>query len=84
MVADREDLQRLGQGVVHVVDQAGEDFRQGDRTVGEGGGRVEELLAQGVEGLAHDKALIAWRPPSRKPVQGPPSFLLRGSITPCR
>lgn len=83
-MADREDLQRLGQCVVHVVDQAGEDLRQYRRAVGEGRCGVEQLLAQGVEGLAHDRALIAWRPPSRKPVHSPPSDLLRGSTTPCR
>ena len=45
MVADREDLQRLGQRVVHVVDQTGEDLRQHRRSVGERSRRVEQLLA---------------------------------------
>ncbi len=46
VVADREDLQRLGEGVADVVDEPGEDLRQRGRPAAERLRGAEELLPQ--------------------------------------
>src|SRR5215471_381967 len=87
-MADREDLERLTHRAVDVVDDAEQDALQRAGPVSERRRGFLQLCAQGAEGAlghgAHDRAVIALRPPSRNSGQAPPSSLLRGSTTPCR
>src|SRR5437868_10225018 len=98
MMADREDLQLLTERPVNIIDQPGENAGQRVRSFGELGRSLAQLLPKRTERAyrrrirsrsahgrrAHDRSAIAWRPPSRKSVQAPPSLRLRGSTTPCQ
>ncbi len=59
MVTDREDLERLTESVIHVVDDSAEDVRQRGRAVREGFGGAEQLRPEGIERPAHDRVAIA-------------------------